>query len=342
MIHWFAALFLPLWGVNPPISHQNDMGHYHHEEAELHHTSEWSKLATGNIEDSTWVRGEHPWPVDLLSIGHSIASYQHYIGEPYFHHGIDIRAEAGSSVIASAAGKVVNIENYIKGNPAYWEVAILDDQGFLWQYHHVNRESIPKEIFAALKSGSRIPSGTKIGEVYRWPVFSFGERFNHIHLNVLGAKETYVNPFLFLRPLNDRQKPEILKVGLVDKKGFVDGQRVSGAYTLYAMVQDLVLHEKYQLPPHRIWLSIDGGVRRDVWVFNSLPGGRSKTDYVHQFYIPKMTCGNYTCRRFAINLGFSVNGQLRFPGKGKHTAIVGASDFAGNITQYRFDWLVEN
>ena len=51
----------------------------------------------------------------LLSIGHTSASYQNYSGDyrqAYFHHGLDIRANAGQEVFASAGGKVVNIEDY--------------------------------------------------------------------------------------------------------------------------------------------------------------------------------------------------------------------------------------
>lgn len=339
--NWFASLLIPLWITpNLPSTSPIEM----HEEAELFHASAYTKWATGNDQfamDGWWSRPNHPWPVRVLSIGHSMASYQHYSGEAYFHHGIDIRADAGSDVIASAGGKVVNIENYVPGSSAYWEIAILDESGYLWQYHHVKRESIPREIIDAFNSGTPIREGTKIGEVYPWPVSSFGERFNHIHLNVIGKNENYLNPFLFLEPLADKKTPEILSVGLIDLKGLVKGQHVSGPYTLYAVVQDLILHDKFQLPPNRIWIAMDGQKPRTVWHFLKLPGGKSNTKFVNKFFIPKMTCGNYQCRRFTVNLGFHPDGQLAFPDKGAHSAIIGVSDFAGNTAGYRFDWIAQ-
>src|SRR5688500_15621489 len=104
-----------------------------HGEAERRLNPAVASLATGRLPTGRPLR--HPWPVTVLSIGHTSASYQNYGGSPYFHHGLDVRADAGSDVLAAAGGKVVNIENY-GGSAAYWEVAILDDEGFLWQYHH--------------------------------------------------------------------------------------------------------------------------------------------------------------------------------------------------------------
>ena len=43
--------------------------------------------------------------------------------------------------------QVVNIENYQPGNSLYWEVAILDPEGYVWQYHHIDRNTIPQSIF---------------------------------------------------------------------------------------------------------------------------------------------------------------------------------------------------
>jgi murein DD-endopeptidase MepM/ murein hydrolase activator NlpD len=95
---------------------------------EQKHQPAYISLATATPASSIYEKS--PWPVTVKSIGHNTASYQNYGSEPYFHHGLDIRADAGSEVVPSASGQVVNISNYGPG-PAYWEVAILDNAGFL-------------------------------------------------------------------------------------------------------------------------------------------------------------------------------------------------------------------
>lgn len=315
-----------------------------HSEAELRHVTRYKHLATGNLYGRLGLAKQSArWPVNLLSIGHTIASYQQYgFGSPYFHHGIDMRAASGSAVIASRGGKVVNIENYIPGDPAYWEVAILDQDGFIWQYHHIRRDSIPAEIHAALKSNRTIPAGTKIGEVYKWSVKTFGEYFHHIHLNVLGQDGVYHNPLLFLKQLPDKVAPIISEVRVLDKKGVSRSASRSRPYTLVAFAEDLMLHKNFKVPPYHTWISVNGSKPHTVWKFDSLPGGDSKTDFIHNFFVKKWTCGDYRCRRFAINLGFFRGRQLTFPATpGPHTAVIGVEDIYGNKSRKTFSWTVK-
>lgn len=282
----------------------------------------------------------HPWPFAPLSIGHTNASYQYYGGEPYFHHGLDIRGAAGTDVIASAGGKVANIENYVPGNPAYWEVAILDNDGYLWQYHHVDRNSIPESIWELWRRGGTVDAGTKIGEIYRWSVSSFGERYDHVHLNVLGENGAFLSPFMFLDPLPDDQGPVFINYGVMKNGRAIDSNSVKGKYTLFATIHDLILHRKYVVPPHRIEIAIDGGEPQVVWDFSTLPGGSDVNQWVHDFFNPTMTCGDYTCRKLTIDLGF-VNGIVRrtMPTEpGPHHAVVTAVDFEGNSAEQIIEW----
>ena len=45
----------------------------------------------------------------------------------------------------------------------------------MWQYHHVDEDSIPQAIHDAYKSGEKIAAGSKVGEIFYWTVTSFGE-----------------------------------------------------------------------------------------------------------------------------------------------------------------------
>jgi hypothetical protein len=299
-------------------------------------TPTYYSQAYGEMENKS-AGSIHPWPITVLSIGHTNASYQNYGGQPYFHHGLDIRANAGEDVFASAGGKVVNIENYAFGE-LYWEVAILDDEGFLWQYHHVDRNSIPAEIHVAFKNGGSIAAGAKIGQVVNWPITTYGERYHHIHLNILDGRRRYVSPFLFLDPLADTVAPVIQRIGLLKNGREVRGNKVSGTYSLYAEITDLILHDKFLVPPHLLQVEIDGAPARTVWNFEMLPGGADEEAQVDKFYVASMVCGNYNCRKPVIDLGFLG----AFPTTaGTHTVRVRAWDFAGLNVAQDFQWLVE-
>lgn len=294
------------------------------------------KEATGDFAlHRSSQRKRYAWPVAVQSIGHSMASYQRYgsLGSAYFHHGIDIRADAGTDVLASAGGKVINIENYTPGDDAYWEVAILDSDGFIWQYHHIDRKSIPDAVFKAYKEKTPISSGTKIGEVYYWEIVTFGERFHHIHLNILGKNKEYLNPFEFLELLPDESAPEIGSFQVIKKEG---------RYTIAVEVRDLMLSDVFVLPPNEIRVSIDGENPFTVWKFDSLPGGASNEAFVNAFYVPEVACGNYECRKPVIDLGFRKKPGQVFPlSKGNHKLNLWVSDYNGNAASKTFEWILD-
>lgn len=283
----------------------------------------------------------HPWPFPLLSIGHNMQSYQDYGGSPYWHDGLDIRSNVDQPMYSSVAGKVVNIENYVPGNAMYWEVAILDDEGFVWKYHHVDRASIPREIHDAYKVRGRVNAGTLIGNVVRWPISSFGEVYHHLHLLIVGADGKYINPFLMMEPLPDTAVPVITKIGLAKNHRPTDLKEINGPHSLYLEASDLVLHQKFILPPYKISWRLDNGEEKTVWEFVHLPSGKNDVDYINDFHL-QGTCGNYTCRKFYFNLNFTTQkprGQMTLA-PGEHTVDVTVEDIVGNKTSKSFTWKV--
>jgi hypothetical protein len=295
------------------------------------------KQALGLYEE----KRTHPWPFPLLSIGHAMNSYQDYGGSPYWHDGLDIRSAIDQPIYAAAGGKVVNLENYVRGNSLYWEVAILDEDGFVWKYHHVDRQSIPAEIETAYKNRSAIKGGTLIGNVVRWPVSSFGEVYHHLHLLVVGADGKYINPFLLLDSLADTKAPLIEEIGIAQNHRPTKLSRVSGPHALYLKATDLILHDKFQLPPYKISYVLDGKEEKTVWEFIHLPGGASDTKYINDFHFTG-TCGNYSCRNFYFNLNFTpeVPRSQMTLSPGKHSVEVSVEDIAGNTDSKSFSWEV--
>ena len=129
----------------------------------------------------------YSWPFTFDQMGHAIQSYQNYssgTSAAYFHHGIDMIAVNGTQVYTRSGGQVVNVENYQPGQAIYWEVAILDAEGYVWQYHHIDRNTIPQSIIDAFEAwkanpttGGYISPNTRIGNIVYWPVVSMGYRF---------------------------------------------------------------------------------------------------------------------------------------------------------------------
>jgi hypothetical protein len=294
-------------------------------------------LATGIFTEQK----HHPWPFPLLSIGHNMQSYQNYDGSPYWHDGLDIRANQDQPIYSPVGGKVVNIENYIIGNPMYWEVAILDDEGFVWKFHHVARETITKEIQDAYRTREKVRAGVLIGNVVRWPISTFGEIYHHCHLLVVAADGKYINPFLMMEPLADTAVPVINKIGIAQNHTPTDLKEVKGPHALYLDASDLTLHTKFLLPPYKITTRLDGGEEKTVWEFINLPSGKNDTDYISDFYMDG-TCSDYSCRKFYFNLNFTTTkprGQMTLP-PGKHSVDVTVEDIVGNKSSKSFEWKV--
>ncbi len=295
------------------------------------------KLAFGKFTEQK----HHPWPFALLSIGHNMQSYQDYSGSPYWHDGLDIRGQQEQSVFAAAGGKVVNIENYIHGNELYWEVAILDEEGFVWKYHHISKESITEEIKRSYQNGEKISEGTLIGNIVQWPMSSFGEVYHHLHLLVVAEDGRYINPFLMMEPLADTQAPVINRIGLAKNHKPIDGGQVAGEHALFVEASDLVMHKKFILPPHKISYRIDKGEEKLVWAFVNLPSGKNDIDFIEDFYM-KGTCGDYSCRKLLFNLNFSPEkprGVMSLP-LGPHEVEVTVEDIVGNKATKTFKWNV--
>jgi hypothetical protein len=308
---------------------------------------DYLELATGDPSLLT-DHGVYAWPFALDSIGWSMQSYQDYGGTPYFHHGMDMMKVYGTDVYNRSGGQVVNVENYQPGNYLYWEVAVLDPDGYIWQYHHIDEPTIPDLIYAKFAeyqadpvSGGFIAPDTYIGDIVEWPVWSFGKVFNHIHLNILAAGGVYVNGFEFHTVLPDLDGPEIQDIGLLQNGQIYDGNEIEGNYSLYVRARDLILDDVYYLPPWEITFSVDGGLLQTTWRFDTLPGGADDTAYLSDFYVVPPTCGDYGCRDYYIDLGFIPDSQFAFPfSGGEHTIQVTVRDYAGNSASQSYTYTV--
>ncbi len=309
-------------------------------------------IATG---DPDAAHARYSWPFPFQQMGHLNSSYQLYssdLSDAYFHHGIDMIAPSGTPVHTPCAGQVVNIENY-NYSELYWEVAILDLQGYVWQYHHIEQSSIPVNIHLAYadyqadhQNGGFIDTNTLIGNIVPWPVESFGYVFNHIHLNILAAGDVYLNPLEFLDyTYRDEQAPQIQRVGLfTGTNNLLSGNTIPYGtdHSLYIQTRDLYMSNVFYLPPQRITYKLDGSEEtHTVWDFHSLPGGASDSNYVNQYFLPGLTQGNYDERIFYVDLGFTKDGSNPLPiDPGLHTIAIEVWDYAYNRATWMYNWVI--
>ena len=281
------------------------------------------------------ILASYPWPLNNFKIGHTINSYQKIDGgAAYFHHGVDIVAEKNAMVYSCTGGMVKRIGNYgDDDDELYYEVVIQDDLNNLWKYHHLDEIKISPEIKNAYRNHTRIESGTYIGKLITWPFKMQGKPFHHLHLDIIDNNKNYLNPMDFLDPLIDPTPPEIVNLQLV---------KLKTGYTITLEAFDYIDNFDFYHPPYKIELSVDAEPVRTVWDFSRLPGGSDKSKFIEDFYMPKITQGDYDKRKYVINLGFNKNKVFQFPSTpGYHSVRVLVYDYNHQVTPSDFSWEIK-
>ncbi|MCB9883130.1 MAG: M23 family metallopeptidase [Planctomycetes bacterium] len=328
---------------------------------------------------------KHSWFFAPVNQSHPFAHTHHqfqlYSSNPasaYFHHGIDIREPAQTPVLACAGGVVENA-GYYSNPPYYYEVAIRDADGFLWEYHHIDAPTVPAGVLQAFQTGGSIPAGTFIGETISWPVRAYGALFHHIHMNVKDEDGRYINPLHLILDLADATPPSCLGVWVLPNEGtstFAGSPPVvSGDVDVVARFEDRVAPEPYQLTLYETEVEIHplGGVQapvfgpRVLWRFDNLPGGTSRFDQIWDVFkmsfqdgaTAHSTQGDYNDRRFYYTLTNATDflpdgpagywdtdatrpGGLRTYPNGLYRITVRARDIRGNEVSRTLDVRVQN
>lgn len=168
------------------------------------------------------------WPVEFEDashqIGNSMAQYQPF-GDPYFHGGCDLRTRALATIRTPVAGKIeaghygytTNPDGSLekqwlpwpaRGDATYFEVAVISPDGIRYEFHHVDRNTLPASLVKMLnEGGGTVTEGTELGKVIRWPGFN---GYHHVHYNVILPDGTRVNPERLSPLLKDTQAPQVL------------------------------------------------------------------------------------------------------------------------------------
>ncbi len=188
------------------------------------------------IENSTfselpsWKPHSLAWPVEFENVAHSMgnsmAEFQSYGDGPYYHGGCDLRVRRGASLHTPITGRIEaghygytnrpdgSSEKFWRpwpetGDENYFEVAVITDDGFRFEFHHMNEQKLGPEVIHALKAGSgRVEVGTFLGDTVEWP----DGIYHHTHYNILSPVGTHLNPEYYSPLIQDHRAPEIATV----------------------------------------------------------------------------------------------------------------------------------
>jgi hypothetical protein len=97
----------------------------------------------------------------------------------------------------------------------YFEVAVIDEYGYRYEFHHVDSENLPEVVLEKLRSGQPVEAGSVVGFVKGFHSKVKGADYHHIHYNVVSPGGVRMNPEWLSELLDDSIAPSL--VGLFAK-----------------------------------------------------------------------------------------------------------------------------
>lgn len=310
-----------------------------------------------------------PWPVEFIdsrhTIGNSMPQYQNYSNEAYYHEGADLRVARSKEIIAPTDGFLqgdyytyVTDQNtgedkkFTKpitegGDDLYFEITLKTSEGYLLEFHHVNPEQLPKPIHElVLRGGGNVRQGEILGVAAVWPNSRLGERYDHIHYNLISPNGIYMNPEFFSAALADRSAPLIKNIFAIykDKKIEVINQKLKGIPAeLIISAIDMKGENIYPLPP--VAVEATWSVNQKVgWDFSQLLLNTiGKFPDIREVYARnlKLTDGrSFTTKGDYSNTVFLF--RLKIPPAATGPIILSVRDSSANETKISLDVISQN
>lgn len=310
-------------------------------------------------ETPPWAPHSLAWPVSFQdaqhSIGNSMAEFQSYGDGPYYHGGCDLRVAAGAEVRTPIAGRIEaghygytnladgSMEKYWtpwpkSGDPTYFEVAVITDDGYRFEFHHMNENRLSPEVLKILQGGQggKVAAGAWLGNTIVWP----DGVYHHTHYNIHTPSGVSLNPEYYSPLLDDHVKPQVSTVLAVFKNGRTEGFG-SGRFTevpdFFALaVIDHLDGDVYDHPPTYAGIQFENG-RSFAWDFRErLAGPDGKFPSIWSFFVESIESpdGQTLATEGGYGEGVSV---VRVPvpvgAQGKFTIQI--ADEAGNSSQFQ-------
>ena len=189
-----------------------------------------------------------PWPVPFEDANHSMGNvmtqFQYYGDAPYWHGGCDLRTRDNEEIHAPISGRieaghygyVINDDGSLtkqmkpwpqRGNDHYFEVAIVTDSGMRFEFHHIDRASLPDSLVEGLnKKQAHVSAGDLLGRVIHWSIQGpDGSLYHHTHYNIIDSNGVQLNPEYLSPLIADTAAPLIEGVWAVGNLGAIETVR---------------------------------------------------------------------------------------------------------------------
>lgn len=178
------------------------------------------------------------FPVELTKVENQFGAVMHqlqdYTKPDYFHAGVDIRTEPQQVIRTPVNGRIeagyyaytdsedgstekhfLSLKDSLsqtgapKWGERYFEVAVIDESGYRFEFHHVDRKTLSENILQKILSGGRVEKGEVVGFVIRWSGTNNGLEYHHLHYNIMSNEGLYINPFYVSKKISDQMPPVI-------------------------------------------------------------------------------------------------------------------------------------
>lgn len=307
----------------------------------------------------SWDAHSLSWPVTFQdvshTIGNSMAEYQNYGDEgPYFHGGCDLRVKRRAPLSTPISGRIEaghygytnnpdgSMTKYWKpwpasGDTTYFEIAVISDDGYRFEFHHMDETQIAPEVLKSLRAGGgRVEAGAVLGNTIAWPGFS---DYHHTHYNIISPSGVRLNPEYYSPLLTDNLKPEVkaLLASMTNEKTMLFGDGVFHETPKFfaVVVLDRQNLNTYTQPPVFAGIEFKSG-EKYVWDFRErLLGPNGIFPNLWSFFIDSIK--GPSGQRYETSGGYG-EGQsvIRIPvpegAKGNFTIKIG--DQMGNYTTF--------
>jgi hypothetical protein len=147
----------------------------------------------------------------------------------------------------------------------YFELAVVTPDGYRFELHHVDSETLPQVTLDALKKGGvTLPAGTVVGHVNAW-AFS-PEQYPHVHYNIVAPDGVRLNPEYYSVAVPDHEAPTIHGVYALMNTGnsvavSASGSVPAGALEIIVAATDRHDGDAYVQTPPYIELALDSGAK---------------------------------------------------------------------------------
>jgi hypothetical protein len=191
--------------------------------------------------DTVRASAELPFPIEFLlesdQLGAVIHQFQDWTTPAYFHAGLDIRALENQEIFSPVFGNLeagyysyvdesdgrstkyfLPLKDVLNGQKAppwgelYFEVAVIDRNGYRFEMHHVDPKSLGPELTKKILNHEAVAPGEFLGRLIAWPRRLAGLDFHHLHYNIVSPQGVYLNPLALSEKVADLKPPEIVNV----------------------------------------------------------------------------------------------------------------------------------